>query len=100
MARRRTADESSATLKLTGGAMLTLTFRGNLFDMTPDEQKLIGDLSGIIRTHAETQGETPEPVAAAKPETERRRRVRDVARKPLQSRSEPLHDANFAEVGD
>jgi DNA replication initiation complex subunit (GINS family) len=89
--RRRTADEASAILTLAAGGTITLAFQGNLFNLTTEEQKLIADLTGIIREYDATRiaGE-PTAAATVKPETARRRQVRELARNTAQSRKDPL----------
>jgi len=53
--RRQWGEDSTVCLKLSAGASLTLTFKGNLFDLTGDERELIGKLTKVIQEH--TAGE-------------------------------------------
>jgi hypothetical protein len=62
--RRQWADDSTVLLRLSDGASVTLSFRGNLFDLQPGERKLISDLTDLIQkyqdsaaTPAEVNGE-------------------------------------------
>ena len=49
--RRQWAGDSSVCVKLSAGASVTLTFKGNLFDLTDAERELIGLLSNVIQHH-------------------------------------------------
>jgi hypothetical protein len=50
MSRRRAwGEDSTVALKLSGGAFVELTFKGNLFDLTPDERRLVSDLSSTVQ---------------------------------------------------
>jgi hypothetical protein len=51
MSRRRWASDSEVAVKLSAGASVTLTFKGNLFDLSPDERRLISDLTTVIQRH-------------------------------------------------
>jgi hypothetical protein len=41
-------------MKLSSGASVTLTFKGNLFDLTKAEQGLVADLSSIIQKYRDS----------------------------------------------
>jgi hypothetical protein len=47
--RRQWAEDSTVKIDLSAGAQVTLAFRGNLFDLTGDERRLVGDLSTTIQ---------------------------------------------------
>lgn len=49
--RRLWNDDSTACVKLSSNASLTLTFKGNLFDLTPDERRLLSALTDVIQKH-------------------------------------------------
>jgi hypothetical protein len=55
MSRTRSwADDSSISIKLSGGASVVLTFKGNFFDLTTGERDLIANLSNIIQKYKAT----------------------------------------------
>lgn len=64
--RRQWGEDSTASIELSSGGSLNLTFKGNLFDLSPDERKLISDLSAIIQKHRDSE---IEPGRLAAPET-------------------------------
>lgn len=47
--RRQWGEDSTVRLELSAGASMTLTFKGNLFDLSHDERELIADLSNTIQ---------------------------------------------------
>lgn len=49
--RRQWASDSTASVKLSAGGSITLTFRGNLFDLTLAERELMSALSNVIQKH-------------------------------------------------
>ena len=49
--RRRWADDSSVTVKLSSGGSFTLAFKGNLFDLTEAERQLISALTDVIQKY-------------------------------------------------
>jgi hypothetical protein len=52
MSRRRVwGDDSTVRLGLSGGATVTLSFKGNLFDLAPAERRLISDLTATIQIY-------------------------------------------------
>ncbi len=46
---RQWGDDSSTQIKLAGGGSITLTFRGNLFDLLPNERALLAALSTVVQ---------------------------------------------------
>ena len=54
MRTRNWGDDSSICIKLSAGASIALTFKGNLFDLTAAERNLIADLSNIIQKYKDT----------------------------------------------
>ena len=42
-------DDSTTQIKFAAGGSLTLVFKGNLFDLTPEERQLITDLSITVQ---------------------------------------------------
>lgn len=46
---RQWGEDSVTTVELSGGALVTVSFKGNLFDLTPEERNLIADLSHNIQ---------------------------------------------------
>ena len=56
--RRQWGDDSTVCLKLSAGASLSLSFRGNLFDLSPEERELIASLSSVIQRFKDA--ESPE----------------------------------------
>jgi hypothetical protein len=53
MSRRQWADDSTRCLKFNGNASVTLSFKGNLFDLMPEERNLIADLTAVIQKYEE-----------------------------------------------
>ena len=43
------ADDSTTQIKFAGGGSLSIAFRGNLFDLLPNERVLITTLSNMIQ---------------------------------------------------
>jgi hypothetical protein len=62
--RRQWGEDSTVTIDLSSGGSVTLTFKGNLFDLTADERRLISDLSSIIQKYRDAEIE-PGRLAAA-----------------------------------
>ena len=52
--RRQWGEDSTVNLKLSAGATVVLSFKGNLFDLTEDERRLINDLSITIRRYRDS----------------------------------------------
>jgi hypothetical protein len=46
---RQWGDDSSTQIKFAGGGSVSVIFRGNLFDLLPNERTLIADLSSVIQ---------------------------------------------------
>jgi hypothetical protein len=59
--RRQSGEDAVVVIKLSAGASVSLTFRGNLFDLTREERELIGNLSAVIQIFrdATDRPETP-----------------------------------------
>ena len=57
--RRQWGEDSTVSLKLSAGATVELSFKGNLFDLTPDERRLVSDLSNIVQTYQNGKGTRP-----------------------------------------
>lgn len=55
--RRQWGEDSTVRIDLSSGGSITLTFKGNLFDMSADERQLITDLSNIIQKYQDSQVE-------------------------------------------
>jgi hypothetical protein len=49
--RRQWGEDSTVCIKLSANASVTLTFKGNLFDLTNEERGLVADLSGVIQKY-------------------------------------------------
>lgn len=47
--RRQWGEDSTVRIELSGGASVTLTFKGNLFDLKPEERELMASLSGVVQ---------------------------------------------------
>ena len=47
--RRQWGEDSTVRIDLSAGASVILAFRGNLFDLTPEERRLVSDLSATIQ---------------------------------------------------
>ena len=58
--RRQWGEDSTVRIDLSAGASVTLAFKGNLFDLTDDERRLINDLSAPIQKHKDAQNEKAE----------------------------------------
>ena len=43
------ADDNTAQIKFAAGGSLTMAFRGNLFDLLPNERALITELSDVVQ---------------------------------------------------
>jgi hypothetical protein len=54
--RRQWGEDSTVCIKLSEGASVTLTFKGNLFDLTKEERGLVADLSNIIQKYRDDAG--------------------------------------------
>jgi hypothetical protein len=54
MRTRNWGDDSSICIKLSGGGSVTLTFKGNMFDLRDAERQLIADLSNVIQKYKDT----------------------------------------------
>ena len=59
--RRQWGEGSTVILKFSEGGSVSLTFRGNLFDLSLDERRLVSDLSSVIQKYKDAEGK---PVAA------------------------------------
>lgn len=46
--RRQWGEDSTVNIKLSAGGSVALTFKGNLFDVTPEERALIAQLSDVV----------------------------------------------------
>ena len=55
--RKQWGNDSTRTIDLKSGGSVTLTFHGNFFDLTPEEQRLIADLTEIVHKY----NAAPEP---------------------------------------
>jgi hypothetical protein len=53
--RRQWGEDSTVTIDLSSGGSITLSFKGNMFEMSEDEQKLITDLTAMIRQYRDAQ---------------------------------------------
>lgn len=53
--RRLWGEDSTVKVALADGGSLTLQFKGNLFDLGPDERRLVSDLSATIQRYQEAQ---------------------------------------------
>lgn len=60
--RKQWANDSSVTINLKAGGSVSLTFQGNFFDLTSEEQQLMSDLRKII--HGYHAAPEPEMMAA------------------------------------
>lgn len=49
--RRQWGEDSTVRIDLSSGGSVTLTFKGNLFDLQTDERQLISDLSETIQRY-------------------------------------------------
>lgn len=67
--RRQWGEDSTASIKLSAGAYVTLTFQGNLFDLTAEERELVSELSTVIQKYRNAvDGQQPvEPEKEAQP---------------------------------
>ena len=63
MSRRQWGDDSTVNLKLSAGSSITVVFKGNLFDLTATERRLITDLSAVLQQY-ENGGGTEKKEAA------------------------------------
>lgn len=62
MSRRRAwAEDSTTEIELTGGASFTLSFKGNLFDLTHEERELIASISSIAQQYQNGSGKRAKP---------------------------------------
>lgn len=64
--RQEWAGDSTVSVDLSSGGSITLQFKGNLFDLSDDEHKLVGDLRAIIQQYREREIE-PGRLAPALP---------------------------------
>jgi hypothetical protein len=56
MSRRRKWDTNSAvSVELSMGASVTVTFEGNLFDLSQAERGLVADLSNVVQAFRDAQ---------------------------------------------
>ncbi len=53
MSRRQWGEDSTRCVKLAGNGSVTLTFKGNLFELTQDERNLIARLTDALQQHEE-----------------------------------------------
>jgi len=51
MSRRQWGEDSTRCVKMSANASVTLTFKGNLFDLTSDERNLIARLTEVLQQH-------------------------------------------------
>jgi hypothetical protein len=63
--RRQWGEDSTVALKLSEGASLSLTFKGNLFDLTQEERELIASLSSVIQRFKDSEAPEVEKGAGA-----------------------------------
>jgi hypothetical protein len=56
---RQWGEDSTVCIKLSSGGSITLQFKGNLFDLSDDEHKLIGDLRAILQKYREASERVP-----------------------------------------
>jgi hypothetical protein len=64
--RRQWGEDSTVSIDLSSGGSVSLSFKGNLFDLSADERKLISDLSAIIQQYRDAEQE-PRRLAPALP---------------------------------
>jgi len=64
--RRQWGEDSTVRIDLSGGASVSLTFKGNLFDLTMAERDLVADLSAEIQRYRDAK--LGMPAAATKKE--------------------------------
>jgi len=60
---RQWGEDSTVCIKLSSGGSITLQFKGNLFDLTADERRVISDLSATIQRYREVLERVPAPAA-------------------------------------
>lgn len=53
--RRQWGEDSTMRVDLSAGASVVLIFKGNLFQLTADERRLMGDLTATIQRYLDTQ---------------------------------------------
>ena len=53
--RRQWGEDSTIRIELSAGASVTLTFKGNLFDLTATERSLINDLSSVLQKYKDAK---------------------------------------------
>jgi hypothetical protein len=51
VSRRQWGNDATVSVKLSANAVLTLAFKGNLFDLSPAERELINDLTAVIQKY-------------------------------------------------
>lgn len=51
MSRRQWGEDSTRCVKLSANASVTVTFKGNLFDLTQEERNLIVRLTDVLQQH-------------------------------------------------
>ena len=51
--RKQWGDDSTVCVKLSASASVTLTFKGNVFDLAPEEVRLISALTDVMQKHQE-----------------------------------------------
>lgn len=56
---RQWGEDSTVCIKLSSGGSITLQFKGNLFDLSDDERKLIADVSSVIQRYREALEPAP-----------------------------------------
>ena len=70
---RQWSDDNTVSITLMSGGSVTLMFKGNVFDLTEDERRLVGDLTTTIKRYREDSELVPaaqpaEDVDGARPE--------------------------------
>jgi hypothetical protein len=55
--KRQWGEDSTIRIDLAAGASVTLSFKGNLFDLTADERRLVSDLSLTVQKYKEGKDE-------------------------------------------
>jgi len=63
---RQWGDDDTMQIKFTGGGSLTIAFKGNMFDLLPNERILITKLSDVIQDY----NHAPDPALLAETKIE------------------------------
>jgi hypothetical protein len=53
--KRQWGEDSTIRIDLAAGASVTLSFKGNLFSLKPDERRLVSDLSLTVQKYEEAR---------------------------------------------